>query len=249
MTNRRDMAWQVGRLLHWALRNQARPAQEPEYRRLVDTYLDDVEFRDALRATADGLGLDILDVSDHGVILTPHGDSVFFLKPADFRPGTSRADERLLDGLAQIAIATTIFPRARDLDDDVDRARPPVTVDEVEGQLRTIADSLADEARGAPDPEAEDEERGLIEAWRVYRRLQPITDTKDSRKGRRTTRRAIEKGFERLRDFGCFTQVKRGDSIAWQPTRRYQVMVQKLAATRVFEMTRESLERSEQRRV
>lgn len=244
MTTRGDAVWHAGRLIQWGLRPLARPAQEAEYRELVERYYDDGSFRTTVRELADGLGLYLLDVSEHGVVLAPQEDSVFQLKPADFRPSSSKVDDRLLDGLAQVAIAATIFPRARDLDEDADIVRPPVTMDEVEGQLRHICEQLAEEARGKPDPDAADESRGLAEAWRMYLRRLEIVETRDSRKAMRATRRVIEYSLERLRELGCFTQVRQGGEQAWQPTRRYQVLVQQLAATSIFQLVRDALDAS-----
>ena len=236
MTTRRESAWHAGRLIQWGLRPLARPAQEAEYRELVERYYDDGVFRATVRELSDGLGLFLLDVSEHGVVLAPQEGSVFQLKPADFRPGSSKVDDRLLDGLAQVAIATTVFPRARDLDEDADIVRPPVTVDEVEAQLRHICEQLAAEARGKPDPDAADESRGLAEAWRIYLRRLETMETRDARKAMRATRRVIEYSLDRLREMGCFTQVRQGDDQEWQPTRRYQIMVQQLAATAIFRL-------------
>lgn len=242
MTAARDSVWHASRLIQWGLRPLARPAQEAEYRELVERYFDDGAFRTTVRELADGLGLHVLDVSEHGVVLAPMVDSIFALKPADFRPGSSKADDRLLDGLAQIAIAATVFPRARDLDEDPNIARAPVTVDEVETQLRQLCERVSAEARSAPDPNADDERRGLIEAWRVYMQRLDTMETRDSRKAMRATRRIIEYALDRLREFGCFTQVRQGAETAWQPTRRYQVMVQQLAGTSLFQLVREALD-------
>lgn len=238
----RDPVWHAGRLIQWGLRSLARPAQEAEYRELVERYFDDGAFRTTVREMADGLGLHVLDVSEHGMVLAPQEHSIFALKASDFRPGSSKVDDRLLDGLAQVAIATTVFPRARDLDEDPDIVRAPVTVDEVEMQLRQLCDRLSEEARGTPDPNAADEHRGLIEAWRVYLQRLEAMETRDSRKAMRATRRIIEYALDRLREFGCFTQVHQGSEPAWQPTRRYQVMVQQLAATALFQLVREVLD-------
>jgi hypothetical protein len=242
MTMSRDSAWHAGRLIQWGLRPLARPAQESEYRELVERYFDEGAFRILVRELADGLGLKVLDVSEHGVVFAPVDDSVFALKPADFRPGASKAEDRLLDGLAQVAIASTVFPRARDLDEDPDIVRPPVTVDEVEAQLRQLCERLAEEARSSPDPNAADERRGLIEAWRVYMQRLETLETRDSRRAMRATRRVIEFSLDRLREFGCFTQVRQGTQTAWQPTRRYQVMVQQLAGTTLFQLVRDALD-------
>lgn len=241
MTAQGNPLWYAGRFIQWGLRTLARPAQEAEYRELVNRYLDDPSFRSAVRELADGLGLDVLDVSEHGLVLAPHDDSIFGLRPADFRPNASKADDRLLDGLAQIAIAATVFPRARDLEEDPDVVRPPVTVEEVEGLLRQLCEQLSAEAQGAPDPEASDEKRGLVEAWRVYQQRSEIVDTRDGRKGARGTRRLIEYAFERMRELGCFTQVRYAGNPAWQPTRRYQILFQQLAASSLFQIVRDAL--------
>src|SRR5690606_22993839 len=139
------------------------------------------------------------DVSEHGIVLTPQEDSVFLLKASDYR-ASSRAEDRLLDGLVQVAVATTVFPRARDLEDDIDRPRPPVTVDEVEEQLRALCNRFEEEHRDEPDPRAEDEEAGLYEAWRIYSRRFSTKDTRDDRQSRQSTRRIIEYGLEKLRE-------------------------------------------------
>jgi hypothetical protein len=244
MTLPRDAVWCAGRLIQWGLRPLARPAQESEYQELVDRYFDDTAFRTTVRQLADGLGLQLLDVSEHGTVLAPLDDSIFAFRPSDFRPTSARADDRLLDGLVQMAVAATVFPRARDLDDDPDIVRPPVTVDEVEALLRQLCDRLSDEARGAPDPAASDERRGLIEAWRVYMRRLDTMETRDARKAVRSTRRVIEYSLDRLREFGCFTQVRLGiGELGWQPTRRYQVIVRQLASTALYQLVREALDR------
>jgi hypothetical protein len=233
MTSRRDSVSHGGRLIQWGLRPLARPAQEAEYRELVERYFDDTTFRTTVRELANGLGLHVLDVSEHGVVLAPQEGSIFQLRPAEFRPGSSKVDHRLLDGLAQVAIAATVFPRARDLDEDPDIARPAVTVDEVESQLRHLCERLSDEARGEPDPDASDERRGLIEAWRVYQQRLDTLETRDSRKAMRATRRIIEYSLDRLREFGCFTHVLQGVGC--------QVTVQQLAGTELFQLVREAL--------
>ena len=96
MPAEKNDAYRAGRLIQWGLRTRARPVQEPEYLELIRQYFDSSEFRTAVRHTADGLGLKILDATEHGLFLSPIPDSVFALKPADFRPGHSSVDDRLL---------------------------------------------------------------------------------------------------------------------------------------------------------
>jgi hypothetical protein len=224
------------------LRPHARPVQEPEYQQLVDLYFEESGFRALVRGLADGLGLQVLDVSLYGVVLEPTENSVFALKPSAYRSGNS-ADDRLLDGLVQVAIAVTIFPRARDLDESPDLARAPVTVEEVQTQIQIICDKLAEEARSEPDPEAADAEQGLIDAWRVYKRYTEAAETKDGRRSPRAVRSIILYNLERLHSYGCFMQVRDARGLAWQPTRKYQVQVQQLAATRIYYLVQQMLQR------
>lgn len=238
---RDDDAYAAGRLLQWGLRGRERPAAEPEYAELIDAYIERNDFRDLVRGFADGLGLIVLDVSDHGLVLAPTTGSAFALPGASCRASSS-ADDRLLDGLVQVALAATVFPRPQDLAEDPDLARPPVTVDEVEDRLRRLCERLAVEARERPDPRADEAAAGLYEAWRVYQGRLAVHATRDDRRALRGTRRIIEYGLERLHEFGCFTrQARAGQDDAWQPTRRYQVLVQELAATALFAEVRRVL--------
>src|SRR5262245_14840001 len=147
-----DRTREAARLVQWGLRVRARPAQEPEYQQLVDRYHDDPAFRSAVRAIAEGLGLALVDVGDYGAIVAPQDDSVFALRGADFRPASTTVEDRLLDGLIQLAIAAVVFPSPRDLEDDPAIARPPVTVSEIEDSLRALCERLAEQNRDQPDP-------------------------------------------------------------------------------------------------
>jgi hypothetical protein len=234
-----DRIRDAARLVQYGLRVRARPAQEPEYKRLVDLYQDDPSFRTAVRAVADGLGLTLVDVGEYGAIVAPLGDSVFALRGADFRPTSSSVEDRLLDGLIQLAIAATVFPTARDLEDDPAIARPPITVGEIEDSLRALCDRLAEQAKGEPDPIQGHE--GFEEAWRVYARRLDAMETRDGSSARRTTRRLVETNLERLREHGGFMRDTRGDEALYQPTYRYQALVRELAANEALRRVRDTL--------
>jgi hypothetical protein len=175
------------------------------------------------------------------MVVGPSSESVFALRGATFRTSRSDADDRLLDGLVQVAIAATVFPTARELAEDATIARPPVTVDEVDDVLRRICDKLSEAAKADGDPAVSDEEVGLHEAWRVYQRRLSSQHTRDNRAGPRTTRRIIERNLERLHELGCFVQ-QRENSAAFQATWRYQVLVKELAATTLYRRITEALD-------
>ena len=230
------------RLIQWGLQPKVRPVQQQEYRELIREYLNRSEFQMIVREMADGLGLYVLNVTELGIVLSPREESVFRMKTSEFRPSSSSSDARLLDGLVEVTIAATVFPRERDLEDDVNRPRPPVTVDEVEEQLRALCDKLAERFKEV-DPAADDMETGLYDAWRVYANTMSSRETKDNRQAARTTRRIIEFNLMRLKDFGCFTEARYNGKAAWQPTRRYNVLVQELAAFRLFSEVTDILNR------
>ena len=221
-------------LIQWGLQPRVRPIQNAEYRELVREYLNRSEFRDIVAEMSDGLGLYVLNVSEHGIVLSPRENSVFWMRSSEFRPSSSSTDTRLLDGLVEITIAATVFPRARDLEDDVNRPRPPVTVDEIDESLRTICARLKEEFANV-DPDMDDVRAGLYDAWRVYDGTIASRQTADGRESRGTTTRIIKYNLERLKEFGCFTETRYAGKEAWQPTRRYNVLVQELAASRLYD--------------
>ncbi len=221
-------------LIQWGLQPRMRPVQNTEYRELIREYLNRSEFRDVVAEMSDGLGLYVLNVSEHGIVLSPREGSVFWMKASEFRSNNSSADQRLLDGLVEITIAATVFPRARDLEDDINRPRPPVTVDEIDDTLRAICARLKEEFAEV-DPDMDDVRTGLYDAWRVYDNTLASRETKDGRESRGSTLRIIKYNLERLKEYGCFTETRYAGKEAWQPTRRYDVLVQELAASRLFD--------------
>ena len=243
MPNEQADAYLAGRLIQWGLRVKERPALQAEYKELIDRLQDRSEFRLLLNQFAEGLGLRILDWGEHGLALAPAVDSPFALKGASFRPSRADADERLLDGLVQVAIAATLFPTPQELEEDAVVARPPVTVDEIDDTLRRICDRLADAARALPDPTAADVNAGIYEAWRVYQSRLSVQETRDERAGARTTHRIIERNLLRLAELGCFVQ-QRSDIPAFQATWRYHVLVKELAATTLYQRVQTLLEQT-----
>lgn len=230
----RDDAVHAGRLIHFALQPKAKPFDEPEYRDLLREYEDRADFRIIVQAVAEGLGLVVLLVNDRGLFLGTHEESVFAQSPSVFRGPPVSGDDRLLDGLVELAIAATLFPRQRDLDDDVLEARPPVTINDVDNTLREVAKALKQQQPEEPAAEADRLDQGLWEAWRVYESRPSYRKTVSGRASANSTFRIIEQHLERLCELGCFTAERNRDPTCYRPTLRYQVLVQELAATRLY---------------
>jgi len=228
------------------LQPRQRPAQEAEYRELVDRYHDRSEFRELVKEFVVGLGLEVLDAGDHGIVLSPAAESAFALRPAEFRPGSSTTDDRLLDGLVQLTIAATIYPTSRDLEDEPTRARPPVTIDEIDENLRRLCRGLEQQSLHAPDPAANGEEAGLYEAWRVFQSRLSAIETSDRRQSPRATRRIIQYSLDSLCEHGCFLRESRSGRVYYQPTWRYQVQLRQAAALYVFQRVRAAVAEQDQ---
>jgi hypothetical protein len=234
MTNDNELSggFRAGRLIHWGLDPKETPASQQEYKDLLDQFMDDMDFQALVRDIAAGMELKILDWGDHGMVLAPTIDSVFAIRGASFRKHAT-TDERLLDGIIQVAIAATIFPTSQDLEQEATIGRSPLTLGEVEEMLHHICTRMAEKAKGEPDPIASDEESGLHEAWRVY--LAHVSDhqTKTNSSGPKTVRRAIERNLAKLLELGCLRK-QSGDDV-YQSTWRYHVLVQDLAATEIYQ--------------
>lgn len=242
MSNLREEAARAGRLIQFALQPKAMPFDEPEYRDLLRQYEDRADFRSLVQGMAEGLGLTILLASERGLFLGPRDDSVFAQTPSEFRGPQVSGDDRLLDGLIELAIAATLFPRQRDLEDDVLAARPPVTIADVDGTLRELVEAIKQQQPTEPDADADRLDQGLWEAWQVYESRPSHRRTGTGRASSNSTFRIIEQHLDRLCELGCFTAERQGEPVRYRPTLRYQVLVQELAATHLYRRVQEALQ-------
>jgi hypothetical protein len=229
------LATDAGRLLRFGLMSELQRLNTTEFRELVEAFQGSSEFRETVRAYAVGLGLIVVDVDLRGIVLAAMAESPFAMRPAELRAYTT-ADDRLLDGLIQVAIAATVYPRPALLDEDAGLARPPITTLDVERTMRDLEARLAADAAGTPDPSVAEAKAGLVEAWRVLSRRPSVRHTPDARRTARTTTGMIDRNFESLIERGCFSKVRRGDQLVYQPTWRYQVHMQEFGGSALFDL-------------
>lgn len=227
-------AYSAGRLIQWALQAKAIPFNELEYRDLLDRYIDDPSFRSMVRQFAEGLGLSVLDANDRGLFLGTQDASVFAQSPSEFRRTRLTGDDRLLDGLIQIAIAATIYPRQQDLDEDSLEAKRPVTVAEVDDTLRSLAAEHRRRAADDSDVASDEADRGLQEAWRVYESRPGVKRTAQGKLSANSTQALIRRHLQLLVDHGCFAVSDKAGMEMYRPTLRYQIQVKELAATKLY---------------
>jgi hypothetical protein len=230
----------IGRLIHFGLSIRADPVQEPEYAELLHRFENETEFRLALRDVALGLGLEIADATQFGLVFVPTEDSLFRLRPAEVRNSTGR-DDRLIEGFIHLGIAASAFPRP-ELLDDPEASAHPVTVTEVEERLRQICDRFEAEVKQQPDPEVSEVEQELIAAWRIYQRR--AAEGNPKKRVGPATRVMIEKMLETLADQGMFIRRRRTRELAYQPTFRYHTQVRELQAARVFQRVQDLVEQT-----
>jgi hypothetical protein len=238
----REMEWDtsfyfdLGLAIRYGLDPQARPATEPEYKRVADRLGDEAAFSAALHALAAGLGLKVAEVGWMGVILVPVPGSIFAMKWSEYRDQSSTsADGRMLDGLVHIAIMATVFPLEQDLVDTSGRQRIPVTGEEVDSTLRSICAAIEAQPDAQRDPLAHTEAAGLYGAWRVYKQRPPDGSRRGAMKG---TKFLIEDAFEFLIRNGCMQRTRYMGQPAFQPTQRYRILVQDFAAEPLYSAVR-----------
>jgi hypothetical protein len=227
------------RLLALGLRPKQIPSRDLIYANLVKRAVEDDAFRELTEAIAEGLGLDLLAVSSRtGVVLGPTEDSVFEQKLEDYArraiPGERRDLERVLHGVAHIAIAALAFPRPDDLANETYVGR--VSVEQADTVVREACKMLAlraAKAEEAGDPLEDAPE--LEHVWRLYSRRPEATLTRDGRVAPSTTRGVIGKALRFLMGQGFLVKMSDADGGTYRTTPRYQVQVRELAAERAFD--------------
>lgn len=228
----------AGRLIAFGLQPRQLPSRDITYRELVRRFMHDDVFAGIVQAFAAGIGLTVLDVNrTDGVVLVGDPGSVFATKLDDYAKylvAKERRDmQKVLHGIAHLAIAALSFPRADDLADDTYVGR--VSVEQVDLVIRETC-RLLDEraAREGTDghPLAEDNE--LERAWRMYQRQPEVAATKDQRASARATRPIIRRALKYLAEHGLVHPTGEESDEVYRTTHRYQVQVRELASHMAF---------------
>lgn len=224
-------------LVALGMRPKLLPGRDLVYANLVSRYAEDDVFKDLVNRVAAGLGLVVLAVTaQSGVVLAATEDSVFEIKMDEYARRTAlqnRQADKMLHGLAHLAIAALAFPRPDDLGNDAYTGR--VSIEHVDAAVREACRVLEGRASGAAtndDPLSEAPE--LERVWRVYLRRPAAAATKDGRVASDTTRGIVARALRFLAEQGFLVPVG-GDSGTYRTTPRYQVQVRELAAQRTFD--------------
>ena len=111
-------AFSASRLVAKALQPGLSPANDTEYRQLLDLYTAESEMRDIFDKVLRGLELQLLDWSELGVIVVPVSQkSLFACRLSDIRSGLSEPEKAALV-IVFVGVATVFFPTTEALDND-----------------------------------------------------------------------------------------------------------------------------------
>lgn len=229
---------QAASLVAMGLRGKQVPSRDVTYRGLVHRYQQDEVFAAAVDAIAVGLGLTVLDVTGRsGIVLAAQPGSVFEIKMEDYARQAKlrerRDTEKVLHGIAHLAIAALCFPRPDDLANDQYVGRVSVeSVDLVVRETCRVLDERANEDSGNADPPVDEPE--LERAWRAYLRRPEVAATKDSRHNSDTTRGMVSRALKWLADRGLLQAVGEEADEVFRTTSRYQIHVRQLASQAAF---------------
>lgn len=224
----------AAQLVAFGLRQKLRPIEDPDYLELVQRFRQQDSFARAVYAIADGMGLDLLDVTEAaGAVLGARDGSPFAVRLEDYyrRAKENQTRRRVLHGLAQLAIAASCFPRPDDLEDP--EHAPRVAVVEVDEYVRDLCRRL-DERHDGHALDAPAEEPELERAWRMYARQPEAAATGDMRAHEGSTRQVVSKAFDALVEHGLMRRVSDALSGTFQPTPAYRIHVRELSREDVW---------------
>ncbi len=141
-----DIVYKASQLIYKGLNPKSSPQRDKEYKELLYLCLSSHEFMDMVHSIAEGLSLTVVDISDRGVILSPmNADSRFVMTLGEYRKeleGDEADAQKALVALLQVAIASTFFPTAEQLDDDDSPIGRSATIKEIYEVLIGICKKL-----------------------------------------------------------------------------------------------------------
>jgi hypothetical protein len=227
-----ELLRQAGRLIQFGLQPRLYPGQDREYKELLARLRLDLEFDETVRAIADGLGLEVAATSDLGFFLAAQSGSVFAYTLGTFRRerGTAASvDDRLLHGLAMVAIVAYFYPNARDIEHaEIHSA----TARDVDRFLRGVCEDLK---RKTKDSDVLIDQPEFEQAWHLYLRHPEAVGTSDRRRAQRGALAIFDRCLTLLDERGLVRAQKDGQDAAYVPMERMRVMAGSVAGHYAYE--------------
>jgi hypothetical protein len=171
----------AARLLRHALSPKDRPTPASQYRELLDRYQTDVNFAEIVERIAEGLGLDVHQTSQLGLLVSGHVDSPFGVTLDNCglnvrKSGEQRLRDRRCFGLVLLAIITYAYPNGDAL---IDPANRPLRAVEIERFLEQRIKRLLSLDADVGEPEGQ-----LCESAKAWHGLPQLLPTETGRVGR-----------------------------------------------------------------
>ncbi|WP_405785701.1 hypothetical protein [Streptomyces sp. NBC_01367] len=215
-------------LVGFGCQPRLRPLAVPRYRDLLQRYRRDGPFRDAVDAMVEGLEMDLTEAHEvEGLVLHPRLDSWLAYRLKD-HPKLGVKD-RLVLGLAHVAIAARAYPYPADLEEETVKR---VSLVEIDDFLRGLTERLRRatvDADGLALPHA-----GLDMAWRIYSKLPPGRPTATGQLAKSSTQRVIKEALDWLVDQGMAMRAPELGSGHYRVTHRFRLQVRENASTAAF---------------
>lgn len=136
----------VGRLIAFALRS-SRPSKEGEYKQLIDQYLYEPKFAEAVNQVLEGMGLQVLNAGNAtalkgGVVLSCTSHNSPFAPNIESHARGLDKEQRVALGVIHIAVMSFFYPQEDEEDEeDMFRSRSG-TPSEIAEDIRRVCETL-----------------------------------------------------------------------------------------------------------
>lgn len=224
MSNLATIAHDAGKLIACALRPRQTPWTSTEYAELLRRYESDSQFRSIVDGVTEGMGMRVVDATRNGFFLTATEGSPFRLATDDYKQNMS-AQERVLHGIIQVAIAAFSFPKADVLDQDDNVAPAYVTPAKLAEYIRKFA-----EASAASSPaETQGDDSAERRAWRDALARAMTMETSGGKESARSLTGMCRHALEFLERQGLM-RVMDEENLIYQGTTAYRIRLKYHAA-------------------
>lgn len=230
----------AGHLLRLALMTKERPTPDSRYRILLDRYLTDAQFAEIVARLADGLGLELREVTLLGLLVSGSADGPFAVTLDNcglpIRTGANRLKDRRCFGLVLVGLAAYAYPNGEALSET---ANQTVRGGELERFITKHATSVIEAGEESDD----EQERQLCEAARTWHDLPEVLPSERGGLRRECRREYINRTLEFLVTQGRARRERALDDdrgIAYALNDRFRVGIGEAAETVVFQVLAEA---------
>lgn len=224
----------ASRLLYKALQINLSPANDAEYRELLARYRSNPVFKQILAEVAEGMQLQVLDVSERGLIVAPAGkESRFSLRMSDLRKQPMSEEQKVATALCMLAISAVFYP-TQELLDDESRFPIPARVPKFRDSLLVLAERMK-EQDGDDNLTIEEMRPG----WGYILQIAPMQPDRPNSIG--SVDGLVRMVLRQMKDSGLVTATRGeddDDSRDFTPTHRLRVNLRERTLPRLFDYIR-----------